>query len=93
MLTLNGLHRDVSITHITLPETQKIQKAAEGQVDAQMYTIWLGDIEIENKATSGRLLGLEGDLEYFKDCAMVSGRKPVAEREVIISQSLMDTQP
>lgn len=92
-LALNGLHRDVSITRITLSEMEKIQKIADRQAAAQMYTIWVGDVDLEQKAKAGRILGLEGDLEYFKDCEMTAGRKPEGTGEIIISQSLMESQP
>ncbi len=92
-LALNGLHRDVSITRITLPEIEKIHKIADRQAAAQMYTIWVGDVDLEQKAKAGRILGLEGDLEYFKDCEMIAGRKPEETGEIIISQSLMESQP
>lgn len=92
-LALNGLHRDVSITRITLPEMEKIQKIADRQAAAQMYTIWVGDVDLEQKAKAGRILGLEGDLEYFKDCEMIAGRKPEETGEIIVSQSLMESQP
>lgn len=92
-LALNGLHRDVSITRITLSEMEKIQKIAEKQTAAQMYTIWVGDVDLEQRAKAGRILGLEGDLEYFKDCEMIAGRKPEETGEIIVSQSLMESQP
>ncbi len=92
-LALNGLHRDISITRITLPEIEKIQKIADKQAVAQMYTIWVGDVDLEQKAKAGRILGLEGDLEYFKDCEMIDGRKPEEAGEIIVSQSLMESQP
>ncbi len=92
-LALNGLHRDVSITWITLPEMEKIHKIADRQVAAQMYTIWVGDVDLEQRAKAGRILGLEGDLEYFKDCEMIAGRKPKETGEIIVSQSLMESQP
>lgn len=92
-LALNGLHRDVSITRITLSEMEKIQKIADKQTAAQMYTIWVGDVDLEQKAKAGRILGLEGDLEYFKDCEMIAGRKPEETGEIILSQSLMESQP
>lgn len=92
-LALNGLHRDVSITRITLPEMEKIQKIADRQAAAQMYTIWVGDVDLEQKAKAGRILGLEGDLEYFKDCEMIDGRKPEETGEIILSQSLMESKP
>ncbi len=92
-LALNGLHRDVSITRITLSEIEKIHKIADRQAAAQMYTIWVGDVDLEQKAKAGRILGLEGDLEYFKDCEMIAGRKPEETGEIIVSQSLMESQP
>lgn len=92
-LALNGLHRDVSITRITLSEMEKIQKIADKQAAAQMYTIWVGDVDLEQKAKAGRILGLEGDLEYFKDCEMIDGRKPEETGEIILSQSLMESKP
>lgn len=92
-LALNGLHRDVSITWITLPEIEKIHKTADRQAAAQMYTIWVGDVDLEQRAKAGRILGLEGDLEYFKDCEMIAGRKPKETGEIIVSQSLMESQP
>ncbi len=92
-LALNGLHRDISITRITLSEMEKIQKIAEKQTAAQMYTIWVGDVDLEQRAKAGRILGLEGDLEYFKDCEMIAGRKPEETGEIIVSQSLMESQP
>ncbi len=92
-LALNGLHRDISITRITLSEMEKIQKIAEKQTAAQMYTIWVGDVDQEQRAKAGRILGLEGDLEYFKDCEMIAGRKPEETGEIIVSQSLMESQP
>lgn len=92
-LALNGLHRDVSITRITLSEMEKIQKIADKQTAAQMYTIWVGDVDLEQRAKAGRILGLEGDLEYFKDCEMIAGRKPEETGEIILSQSLMESQP
>lgn len=92
-LALNGLHRDVSITRITLSEMEKIQKIADKQTAAQMYTIWVGDVDLEQRAKAGRILGLEGDLEYFKDCEMIDGRKPKETGEIILSQSLMESQP
>lgn len=92
-LALNGLHRDVSITWITLPEIEKIHKIADRQAAAQMYTIWVGDVDLEQRAKAGRILGLEGDLEYFKDCEMIAGRKPKETGEIIVSQSLMESQP
>ncbi len=92
-LALNGLHRDVSITRITLSEIEKIQKIADRQAAAQMYTIWVGDVDLEQRAKAGRILGLEGDLEYFKDCEMIAGRKPEETGEIIVSQSLMESQP
>ena len=92
-LALNGLHRDVSITRITLSEMEKIQKIAKKQTAAQMYTIWVGDVDLEQRAKAGRILGLEGDLEYFKDCEMIAGRKPEETGEIIVSQSLMESQP
>lgn len=92
-LALNGLHRDVSITRITLSEMEKIQKIADKQTAAQMYTIWVGDVDLEQRAKAGRILGLEGDLEYFKDCEMIAGRKPEETGEIIVSQSLMESQP
>lgn len=92
-LALNGLHRDISITRITLSEIEKIQKIADKQAVAQMYTIWVGDVDLEQKAKAGRILGLEGDLEYFKDCEMIDGRKPEEAGEIIVSQSLMESQP
>lgn len=92
-LALNGLHRDVSITWITLPEIEKIHKIADRQAVAQMYTIWVGDVDLEQRAKAGRILGLEGDLEYFKDCKMIAGRKPEETGEIIVSQSLMESQP
>lgn len=92
-LALNGLHRDVSITRITLSEMEKIQKIADKQTAAQMYTIWVGDVDLEQRAKAGRILGLEGDLEYFKDCEMIAGRKPKETGEIILSQSLMESQP
>lgn len=92
-LALNGLHRDVSITRITLSEMEKIHKIADRQAAAQMYTIWVGDVDLEQRAKAGRILGLEGDLEYFKDCKMIAGRKPEETGEIIVSQSLMESQP
>lgn len=92
-LALNGLHRDISITRITLSEIEKIQKIADKQAVAQMYTIWVGDVDLEQRAKAGRILGLEGDLEYFKDCEMIDGRKPEEAGEIIVSQSLMESQP
>lgn len=92
-LALNGLHRDISITRITLSEIEKIQKIADKQAAAQMYTIWVGDVDLDQKAKAGRILGLEGDLEYFKDCEMIDGRKPEETGEIIVSQSLMESQP
>ncbi len=92
-LALNGLHRDISITRITLSEMEKIQKIADRQAAAQMYTIWVGDVDLEQRAKAGRILGLEGDLEYFKDCEMIAGRKPEETGEIIVSQSLMESQP
>ena len=92
-LALNGLHRDVSITRITLSEMEKIHKIADRQAAAQMYTIWVGDVDLEQRAKAGRILGLEGDLEYFKDCEMIAGRKPEETGEIIVSQSLMESQP
>lgn len=92
-LALNGLHRDVSITRIKLSEIEKIHKIADRQAAAQMYTIWVGDVDLEQKAKAGRILGLEGDLEYFKDCEMIAGRKAEETGEIIVSQSLMESQP
>ena len=92
-LALNGLHRDVSITRITLSEIEKIHKIADRQAAAQMYTIWVGDVDLEQRAKAGRILGLEGDLEYFKDCEIIAGRKPEETGEIIVSQSLMESQP
>lgn len=92
-LALNGLHRDISITRITLSEMEKIHKIADRQAAAQMYTIWVGDVDLEQRAKAGRILGLEGDLEYFKDCEMIAGRKPEETGEIIVSQSLMESQP
>lgn len=92
-LALNGLHRDISITRITLSEIERIQKIADKQAAAQMYTIWVGDVDLDQKAKAGRILGLEGDLEYFKDCEMIDGRKPEETGEIIVSQSLMESQP
>lgn len=94
-MVLNGLHRDFTITHMTFDEIGRIKEMVVDDKGAVLYTIWIGDVDVENRATSATMLGLEGDLEYFKDCEMVSGRKPGTdgEREIMVSQSLSDALP
>lgn len=94
-MVLSGLHRDFTITHMTFDEISQMEQAMADDMEACLYTIWVGDVEVENRATSATMVGLEGDLEYFKDCEMVSGRKPTGngEKEIMVSQSLSDVLP
>lgn len=94
-MVLNGLHRDFTITHMTFDEIRKIRETMGDSMEAGLYTIWTGDVEVADRATSATMLGVAGDLEYFKDCQIVSGRKPAenGELEIIVSQSLFDAQP
>lgn len=94
-MVLSGQHRDFSVIHVTPGEIETIKETFSDTTEAQLYTLWLGDADIAQRLTSARILGLDGDLEYFKDCEIISGRKPGAgeDKEIMISKSLMELLP
>lgn len=85
-----GMRRDFTVYNITDEETIKIHRELVEKPISQkqriMSMIWIGSV-YENDLEEYKMLGVSGDLDYFKDTKVLSGSMPEGIEEVCIEKS------
>ncbi|MBR5513163.1 MAG: FtsX-like permease family protein [Ruminococcus sp.] len=92
-LVSTGMRRDFTVYNISGEETIEIHhKLTESPVtDKQkiMSMIWVGSV-YETELEEYKVLGVSGDIDYFKDTRMISNSLPTGNNEICIEKSYAD---
>lgn len=88
---------DFYVIELTYDELVKINEQfktmGKDEPDRYLSTIWAGDVTNYTNGKKTAVMGFEGDLEYFKKTALVSGKYPSAENEVCVEESYIVNNP
>ena len=88
---------DFYVIELTYDELVKINEQfktmGKDEPDRYLSTIWAGDVTNYTNGKKTSVMGFEGDLEYFKKTALVSGKYPSAENEVCVEESYIVNNP
>lgn len=88
---------DFYVIELTYDELVKINEQfktmGKNEPDRYLSTIWAGDVTNYTNGKKTAVMGFEGDLEYFKKTALVSGKYPSAENEVCVEESYIVNNP
>lgn len=92
----SGSNHDFFVSDISYEDMMNINNKFESMgnegPDEYMSSIWVGDV-YENNLQSFKLIGVSGDIEYFKKTALISGNYPKSANEICIEKSYADSHP
>lgn len=86
----SGMHRDFTVYDISSEDVirlqEKLDKTPLYPHQKSMSTIWVGTV-YENELEGYKVVGIGGDIAYFKDTSFIEGKMPSADNEILIEES------